>query len=159
MVAVPEGNERWSCAVYSLTGDPDFLMFDAGLWDVREHVNVSECSAVALVRLRPGSVELVLDRDSDSYRLATDTGRYDALQVVCGEAGEEVLVIGFRPDRGLAPDEEEDEEGDDEEDTSPQIVGAGDCETCSRDDVELYEWGELNLCFDCVLLAQGGRWL
>ena len=155
MVAVPEGNERWGCAIYSLTEDPDFLMFDADLWDIREHINVSEYSAVALVGLRPGSVELVLDRDSDIYLLATDTGRYDAVQVVCGQAGKEVRVTGFLPDRGLGHDEEE----DDEEDTSPQIVGEGDCETCSRDDVELYEWGELKLCFDCVLLAQGGRWL
>ena len=68
-------NQRFSCAIYALTEDPDYLVFDADLWEGRDIVgsDPSEYSAVALVELRPGSVELVLDHGDGAYRLATDT--------------------------------------------------------------------------------------
>ena len=154
-------NQRFSCAIYALAEHPDYLVFDADLWEGR-HVELTDppdYAAVALVELRPGSVELVLD-DGDhgdgAYRLATDTGRYNAQQVVCGDAGRVVSVTGLPHDQ----DGEEEVVGgwSDENAEAPLLVGEGECEGCNRDDMELYAWGELKLCFDCVLLGRDGRW-
>ena len=158
-------NQRFSCAIYALTEDPDYLVFDADLWEGRDIVGAdpSEYSAVALVELRPGSVELVLDHGDGAYRLATDTGRYNAQQVVCGDAGAVARVTGLPHDQD-GEDEDDDTEEEvvggwsDENAKAPPLVGEGECEGCNRDDMELYAWVELKLCFDCVLLGREGRW-
>ena len=46
----------------------------------------------------------------------------------------------------------------DENAKAPPLGGEGECEGCNRDDMELYAWVELKLCFDCVLLGREGRW-
>ena len=153
-------NQRFSCAIYALTEDPDYLMFDADLWEGRWIGGTvpSDYSAVALVVLSPGSVELVLEHEGFAYRLATDTGSYNAQQLVCGEAGASAS-IAWLP-RVLDVDDADAEEAVADEDAdAPPLVGAGDCEGCSRSDVELYQWGEMQICFDCTVLGRSGRWL
>ena len=63
--------------------------------------------------------------------------------------------------------DDDDGEGDDEEkedESEPYteeayIIEVGDCPNCNRDSAELYAWGELKFCYDCLVLAKSGKYL
>ena len=130
-MATMNWNQWFICAIYAWTEDPDYLVFDADLWEGC-HVALtdpSEYSAVVLVELSPGRVELVLDPSDSAYRLATDTGRYNALQVVWGDAGAAARIVGLSHDQDHGEDEDDDTEEEvvsewsDEQPDAPPLVG------------------------------------
>ena len=43
-----------------------------------------------------------------------------------------------------------------EDNDQPKLVGTGECQHCHCDDVELYDWAGLSICFDCVVLGALG---
>ena len=51
-------------------------------------------------------------------------------------------------------EEEDEEEGDDDQDDGDRWVGTGDCENCSRDDVDLHDWAGMSICVDCLMSAR-----
>ena len=95
MTSRPDYSDRGLCAIYALVEDPDFLLFDADLFESwRDPVvgHPSEYIPVAAVKLTPGAVDLSYNNEILRYELGCDKGHFSAQQIVCGEAGESVEV-------------------------------------------------------------------
>lgn len=57
----------------------------------------------------------------------------------------------------IGEEEEEDtidEEDEDEEIHSFSSVGEGDCETCGREEEEVFDWYGMEICYDCIVLGE-----
>ena len=95
MTSRPDYSDRGLCAIYALVEDPDFLLFDADLFESwRDPVvgHPAEYIPVAAVKLTPGTVELSYNNEILRYELGCDKGHFSAQQIVCGEASESVEV-------------------------------------------------------------------
>ena len=88
-------NDRMAFAIYAQGGAPGFQVFDADLFEGRVDPAMGtpkDFTVYCMVVLEPGKAELVLDQETQMYRLRTDVGTFTAEQVFLGEAGDTVDV-------------------------------------------------------------------
>ena len=81
-------------------------------------------------------------------RHANETGHVVEVKI------DAILVV--YPDTDDDEEDDDEEEEEDEEDDDVEWVGAGDCENCSREDVDLVVWAGMSICVDCLVLARSG---
>ena len=88
-------NDRMAFAIYALGAAPGCQVFDADLFEGRVDPTVGtpkDFTVYCMVLLEPGKAELVLNPETQMYRLRTDAGAFTAEQVFLGEAGDAVEV-------------------------------------------------------------------
>ena len=104
MTTGPDDSKMGRCVIYALVDDPDYLLFDADLfesWEGPVVCHPSEYVPVASVKLLPGEVELNLGTEDNGYGIECDKGRFSAQQVVYGDTGDAVEVSLWMQDNQL----------------------------------------------------------
>lgn len=98
-------NTSHAAVIYCPPGDPDFAgsrpghVFDLDLFSVEGCLALNAgFTPIAIVMLKPGAVELVLEPEpiipeQAMYRLHTDRGYFKAQQVMRGDAGNDATVF------------------------------------------------------------------
>ncbi len=88
-------NDRIAGAIYSPGGAPGDLVFDADLFEGRIDLawgTPKDFMVYCMFAIEPQDAQLVLDPDTQTYRLRTKSGVFTAEQVFLGEAGDDVDV-------------------------------------------------------------------
>ena len=83
---------------------------------------------------------------TEAHRHADGTGHVVEVKI------DAILTVYPNTEDAEEDDHEEDDEDDQEED-DVEWVGAGDCENCFREDVDLAKWAGSVTCTDCLVLG------
>ena len=105
------------------------------------HCLIRDCNFLYVDAKGPGINEA--KRHADETRHDAVEVKIDATLTVC-------------PDPEDAEEEEDAEAEEDSEEDGGQWVGTGDCENCTREDVDLHDWAGSSICVDCLVHARSG---